>query len=460
MLVSFSVENFLSFNKKQTFCIEGGRVTKKREHLIIDGATKKELLCFAAIFGKNGAGKSNFIRAVATLRDFVVNAKLPQRAAKWWCLLDEKNESAPSSFEIVFIAGGTLYEYSLSIILSTGIIEKERLVRITGNRRTELFSREENGSYKFHHSIKGQKNDIEVLSQTFAMSGNPFLFSINHNTAGFYNANPQAKVLNTVFRWFSQTLEAIFPEQPLQETSLLEYDIKKDEFAKLLKEFDTGIEEIDLEPTTKEKVFENLDIKTQQKLNLHMLFARPLAKAVNQLSSQQGTQGEHSNVATVVRNRHNIFLISMKADGAFEFFTLKFIHNIAGKKVEFYMISESDGTHRLFQLLEILMTQKEKVFVMDEISRSLHPKLTIEFIKKYFKFAKNRRVQLFTTTHETRILKHDLVRRDEIWIADSNEDGSTKLFSLEEKQVRIDKVLDENYMSGEWGGTPEFEEEE
>ena len=120
------------------------------------------------------------------------------------------------------------------------------------------------------------------------------------------------------------------------------------------------------------------------------------------------------------------------------------------------MISESDGTHRLFQLLEILMTQKEKVYVIDEISRSLHPKLTIEFIKKYFQFARNRRVQLFTTTHETRILSHDLVRRDEIWIADSNEDGSTKLFSLEEKQVRIDKVLDENYMAGEWGGTPEF----
>lgn len=454
MLVSFSVENFLSFNKKQTFLIEGGRVTKKREHLIIDGDTKKELLCFAAIFGKNGAGKSNFIRAIATLRDFIVTAKLSQRAARWWCLLDEKNEAAPSSFEIVFIAGGTLYEYSLSIILSAGIIAKERLVRITGNRRTELFSREEDGSYKFHHSIKGQKNDIEVLSQTFAMSGNPFLFSINHNTAGFYNANPQAKVLNTVFRWFSQTLEVIFPEQPLQETSLLEYDIKKDEFAKLLKEFDTGIEKIDLEPTTKEKVFENLDIKTQQKLNLHMIFARPLAKAVNQISSQQGTQKELST--TVVRNRHNIFLISMKTDGTFEFFTLKFIHNICGKKVEFYMISESDGTHRLFQLLEILMTQKEKVYVIDEISRSLHPKLTIEFIKKYFEFARNRRVQLFTTTHETRILSHDLVRRDEIWIADSNEDGSTKLFSLEEKQVRIDKVLDENYMAGEWGGTPEF----
>ena len=49
---------------------------------------------------------------------------------------------------------------------------------------------------------------------------------------------------------------------------------------------------------------------------------------------------------------------------------------------------------------------------------------------------------------------------DEIWIADKNEDDSTKLFSLEDEQVRIDKVLDQNYMDNVWGGVPVFENEE
>ena len=34
------------------------------------------------------------------------------------------------------------------------------------------------------------------------------------------------------------------------------------------------------------------------------------------------------------------------------------------------------------------------------------------------------------------------------------------LYSLEDKQVRIDKVLEENYMNGEWGGVLDFAQEE
>ena len=65
MLVNFSVTNFLSFNQKTTFSMESGRVTKKPDHLLIDQNTGKSLLNFSAMFGKNGAGKTNFIRAVS-----------------------------------------------------------------------------------------------------------------------------------------------------------------------------------------------------------------------------------------------------------------------------------------------------------------------------------------------------------------------------------------------------------
>ncbi|MDE6736888.1 MAG: hypothetical protein K2J50_05235, partial [Treponemataceae bacterium] len=62
-------------------------------------------------------------------------------------------------------------------------------------------------------------------------------------------------------------------------------------------------------------------------------------------------------------------------------------------------------------------------------------------------------------THETRLLSHQLLRRDEIRLSDSADDGSTVLRSLADEQVRIDKVLEENYMLGEWGGVPVFAEE-
>lgn len=459
MLVNFKVSNFLSFNKKTEFKMESGRTTKKLNHLLDDKDTGKSLLKFSAMYGKNGAGKTNFIRAVSVLRNFIIAGKLPQRAPDLWCRIHDENKTTPTEFEIEFITDKNLYEYKLSIVLSTGIISKEELTHIVGNRHTKLFYKENSeSSYIFHHSIKGQNKDLEVLSRTFAMSGTPFLYSINHNTGGFFIANPQAQVLQKTFLWFKDTLEVIFPDQPLQETSLLRYEVCKNEFSEFLKEFDTGIEEIKLEPVSREKVFETLDIKLQQKLNLEMAFVQPLIQIARLPQNIAGIQKENY-YSTVIRSRRNIFIITLEKDGAFHFYAIKFVHSIGDKKMEFSMESESDGTHRLFQLLEILMCKKEKVYIMDEISRSLHPKLTVQFVKKYLARAEKRRIQLVTTTHETRIMSHDIVRRDEIWIADKNEDDSTKLFSLEAEQVRIDKVLDQNYMDNVWGGVPVFEDE-
>lgn len=474
MLVSFSVSNFLSFNQKTTFTMESGRATKKTEHLILDDVNKKSLLRFSAIFGKNGAGKSNFVRAVYVLKNFVVIGKLPQRSPIMWCRIDDKNENKATEFEIQFITNNQLYEYKISIFLATGIIQNEELVKIVGNRHTKLFYKETSkNEYIFHHSLKGQKtssSDIEVLSRTFGQNGCPFLFSINHNTQGFFNSNAQAKPLKDVFLWFKDTLEVIFPDQPLQETSLLRYDLCIDDFEELLKEFDTGIEKIRLEPVSKEKVFEILDLKTQQKLNLEMALVSPIVQLTNltnqlnseitKLPSKNQTQIpiQKNLYSSVIRSRRNIFIISLEKDNEFHFYALKFVHNIGGKKVEFTMESESDGTHRLFQLIEILVYPKEKVFVMDEINRSLHPSLTVEFVKKYFSKTQGKKIQLITTTHETHIMSHALVRRDEIWIADTNDDKSTKFFSLENEQVRIDKVLEENYLTGTWGGVPKFDD--
>ena len=265
--------------------------------------------------------------------------------------------------------------------------------------------------------------------------------------------------MNKAYLWFKDTLEVLFPDQPLQETSLLQYEICKDEFAQFLKDFDTGIEEIKLEPVSKEKVFETLDFGTQQKLNLEMALISPFARLPEKLGLAQKPEQTNSFYSSVIRSRQNIFIITLEKDKAFHFYAIKFVHKIGGKKIEFSMESESDGTYRIFQLFEILISKKEKVYVMDEISRSLHPKLTVQFVKKYFSNAKDRRIQLITTTHETRLMSHDIVRRDEIWIAGQNDDASTKLFSLEDEQVRIDKVLDQNYLDNVWGGVPVFEDD-
>ena len=64
MLISFSVENFLSIKEKITFTMEA---TKYKSDNLIQNAVKIEqikLLKSAVIFGPNGSGKSNLIFAM------------------------------------------------------------------------------------------------------------------------------------------------------------------------------------------------------------------------------------------------------------------------------------------------------------------------------------------------------------------------------------------------------------
>ena len=119
---------------------------------------------------------------------------------------------------------------------------------------------------------------------------------------------------------------------------------------------------------------------------------------------------------------------------------------------------ESDGTQRLFDLIEVLMNKnKEKVYFIDELDRCLHPKLTYEFVKRFLANTKDKNTQLIVTTHESRLLNFDLLRRDEIWFANREKNGPTELYSLEDYNERFDKKIDKAYIEGRYGGVPIFE---
>ncbi len=82
------------------------------------------------------------------------------------------------------------------------------------------------------------------------------------------------------------------------------------------------------------------------------------------------------------------------------------------------LFSESDGTVRLIELMSILIPSDGDVtFIVDELDRRLHPKLTRWFIESYLREEPSTK-QLIFTTHETEILTPELFRRDEIWFMD------------------------------------------
>ena len=155
----------------------------------------------------------------------------------------------------------------------------------------------------------------------------------------------------------------------------------------------------------------------------------------------------------ILRDDKDFFMVNV-VNGKTKCETIQFEHLNSDNL--FLLSEESDGTARILDLLEILLNNANKVFVIDEVDRCLHPQLTRKFIEIYLEYAKNHHTQLIVTTHESRLLDLNLVRRDEVWFIEKADCGNSKIYSLEEYNTRFDQKIDKAYLDGRYGGVPVF----
>ena len=82
-------------------------------------------------------------------------------------------------------------------------------------------------------------------------------------------------------------------------------------------------------------------------------------------------------------------------------------------------------------------------YVIDELDRSLHTKLTSHLIARYTEECnEDSRKQLIFTTHDVQLIDQGLFRRDELWICERAEDGSSELYAITDfKDLRVDKDI-------------------
>ncbi len=126
---------------------------------------------------------------------------------------------------------------------------------------------------------------------------------------------------------------------------------------------------------------------------------------------------------------------------------------------ENYAISfqeESDGTQRCLNLLPALyhLKQQRKVFVVDEIDRSLHPLLCQALLGLFLDACPGECQQLIVTTHETHLLDLNLLRRDEVWFMEKDRSQQSHMSSLADWKARNDLRIEKGYLQGRFGGIP------
>lgn len=87
-----------------------------------------------------------------------------------------------------------------------------------------------------------------------------------------------------------------------------------------------------------------------------------------------------------------------------------------GTEVRFEIRDEADGSQRVIDLLpaflDISISNAKKVFVIDEVDRSLHTLLTRQLLEIYLtSCTPENRAQLLITTHDVLLMDQNLFRR-------------------------------------------------
>jgi AAA15 family ATPase/GTPase len=148
----------------------------------------------------------------------------------------------------------------------------------------------------------------------------------------------------------------------------------------------------------------------------------------------------------------------MNEQNELEVFKLMANHKIKDSTAEtsLEIKDESDGTQRLLELIPALylVLKGDYVCIIDELDRSMHPKLSFNILDMFLDSRIKHEGQLIVTTHETNLLNLNLLRRDEIWFVEKNKDGASSIFSLEEFIPRYDSDVRKGYLLGRFGGIP------
>ena len=451
MLIRFNVKNFLSFSeredgKTEEFSMIAGKVRSKKEHVYDDGKIK--LLKFAAVYGANASGKSNLVKAMEFMKRVVLQG-FPKGYTEKYCKVNAENNDNASYFEMELMLNARYYSYGFEVILSQGKFISEWLIELTAdNKEKVIFSRNiEEGSYEFGGQIKEKelKDKLNVYAGDIREDDTVLFLSVmNQNKKSLYQQFKQAAVFQDVYLWIREGLALYYPDRPISNYSYMADTDNVEEVCRMIEAFGTGITGFQMVEVPVEKVLEYIPKNVKEEL---------LAD-IEKKTTDMKNDGKSAGFGIIMRSRHDFFILDIDKKGEVSCKTIKFSHN--RNNILFDLSEESDGTIRILDLLEVLLSNEGKTYVIDELDRCLHPSLTYKFVETFLKLAERKNIQLIVTTHESRLMDFELLRRDEIWFVNKRKSGETDIYSLEEYNARFDQKIDKAYLEGRYGGVPMF----
>ncbi len=427
MIISFTLENWMSFRNPVTFSMVASRERQHGERVPKLAKYHTKILPVAAIYGGNASGKTNFFKALSFAKALVVKGTQPDSIITVEPFrLDVKAVDEPSRFAFELLIEESIYEFSFAVTRKA--VLEERLVHISSGSEMVLYDRRD-GKPNFHESL----NNDQFLHFAFQGTRDNQLFLTN-------SVSQNVSIFRHIYNWFKDTLELVAPDSRFEpfEQFLDEAHPLYATMNEMLPQLDTGI----LHLGADEVPFGNIPLPEPIKTTIQENVKEGMTVRL---------QTEPINERFVV-TRRNGELIAMKL--------VAYHPKSDGTEAKFEIRQESDGSQRVIDLLpaflELSTVNSAKVYVIDEVDRSLHTLLTRRLLEGYLaNCSRESRTQLLLTTHDVLLMDQQLLRRDEMWVAERDASGASTLLSFSEyKDVRYDKDIQKSYLQGRLGGIP------
>lgn len=430
MLLYFKVRNYKSIRDWAVLDMEAAKLRDQTENLI--GFKHDAYLPVAAIYGKNGGGKTNIIRAMWLAVQFICNAQrtqvehspVPVRPFA----LNDYSYQEPTAFEFGYVQNGIKYVYGFSATREA--IVAEYLKAWPNGREKKIFSRTEQHFDFPKNSEEKMKNLIGE-----AVAPNQLFFAI----ACVMNYKPCIEAM----QWFREKI--VFSRDYTDlNYNLIEY--REDEnmlqaIASAAKAADVGIQDVRFEIDNEKVDIDNLEGVPAQVQDM-VKALRALREALRRNGNEAEIELNHGKLKTMT------FHHGVGTNGESGLYQLM-------------LSDESDGTRRIMSLAPAIERTLSNggVLVVDELEETMHVMLTEYIIERYQQKCRNLKgAQLIFTTHQTALLDQSLLRRDQVYFIDKNsDDGASKLYSLADFNVRNDMDIQKAYMLGKFGAVPSLE---
>jgi AAA15 family ATPase/GTPase len=413
MLIRFSVENFRSIRDRQEFSFAATVLKDLPESVVHPDGLSVGLLKTAAIYGANASGKSNVLRAFEFVRGAVRDSQrvwAPESEIKVQPFLLDDATDRPSCFEVEFLLDGTRYQYGFKATKRS--IVEEWLFAYPANRRQMWFTRDVNKSrrFEFGKNLIGENRTIEGLTRENSL----FLSAAAQNNH---------ELLSPVYKWFVDRVRTVAGNREivLQETlQMCDNENIKKVVGQMLAQVDLGVLEIEV----KQKPIEDESVR------------RILSFVWDTLS--ESAAGKRLAPPTTLPE-------------------ISFVHRGMSAPVTFAKEDESAGTIAYLALLGPALSSLAQgdLLLVDELDASLHPLLAIELVKLFNNSQLNaKNGQLLFNTHDTNLLRSDVLRRDQIWFTEKDKAGATHLYPLTDFKPRKAENLQRGYLEGRYGAIP------